>query len=376
MSHIVIVGSGFAGCAAVKTLRKLGCREAITLVSPKPELFYYPSLIWVPAGRRTESDLRINLNLFLRKHRVEHKAARMTGLDPAGRAVRTDAGEVPFDHLILAGGGRYLRKLPGMAEHAHIACAGWNEVKAYADKLNAMDGGKLAFGFAGNPNEPSAMRGGPIFEFLFGIDTLLRERGVRQNFDLAFVSPAPKPGARMGEKSVERILGEVQKRGVHPHFGHKMKAIEADKIVTEGGEIPSDLTLFIPGMTGPEWAADSGLPLSPGGFIQGNAHAQVEGMEGIYVAGDAGSFPGPEWKPKQAHMADLQAETAARNLMARLTGRAETHTFKTELICIVDTLRSGSLVFRNENRQFMLGGRPFHWLKAGFEWAYLRQYRR
>ena len=225
-------------------------------------------------------------------------------------------------------------------------------IYATFDKLAAMDGGWLAFGFAGNPKEPSAMRGGPIFEFMFGIDTLLRRQGRRGDFEISFVSPAPKPGARMGERAVERILGEVEKRGIHTHFGHKMKAIETDKVITEGGETLSDLTLFIPGMTGPDWAADSGLSLSEGGFIRGNAHAQVEGVEGVYVAGDAGSFPGPEWKPKQAHMADLQAEAAAKNLMARLQGRAETHTFKTELICIVDTLSSGSLVFRDGKRQF------------------------
>ena len=376
MAHIVIIGSGFGGCAAVKTLRKHGCREPITLISPKPELFYYPSLIWVPAGKRKESDLRVDLSAFFRKHQVEHKAARVTGLDAPGRTVRTEAGEVGFDQLIIAAGGRYIRKLPGMVEHAHIACAGWEEVKRYSDKLAAMEGGRLAFGFAGNPKEPAAMRGGPIFEFMFGIDTLLRRQGRRERFEITFVSPAPKPGARMGEKAVGRILGEVSKRGIHTHFGHKMKAIEADKVVTEGGETPSDLTLFIPGMTGPDWAADSGLPLSEGGFIRGNAQAQVEGVEGVYVAGDAGSFPGPEWKPKQAHMADLQAETAAKNLMARLQGRAETYTFKTELICIVDSLSSGSLVFRNDKRQFMLGGKPFHWLKAGFEWGYLREYKR
>jgi sulfide:quinone oxidoreductase len=56
------------------------------------------------------------------------------------------------------------------------------------------------------------------------------------------------------------------------------------------------------------------------------------------VAGDAGSFPGPDWMPKQAHMADLQAATAAENLAAELAGRPADKTFKVELMCIVDSL--------------------------------------
>ena len=39
-----------------------------------------------------------------------------------------------------------------------------------------------------------------------------------------------------------------------------------------------------------------------------------------YVAGDASSYPGPDWMQKQAHMLDLQAETATANLAAELSG--------------------------------------------------------
>lgn len=375
MSQIVILGSGFASCTAVKTLRKLGSKDDITVISPRPELFYYPSLIWVPSGQRSESDLRVDLGNFYRRMKVTHKAASVTGMDPATRTVRTDAGDVAYDALIVASGGRYIKKLPGMAEHAHIGCEGWDAIKTFSDRLQKMDGGNLVLGFASNPNEPSAMRGGPVFEYLFGIDALLRQQGRRDKFNITFVSPAPRPGARLGEKAVDRLLGEMAKRGIHTHLGNKMKAIEADKVVTEGGEVASDLTLFIPGMTGPAWAAESGLPLSEGGFIQGEATAKVPGFDDVYVAGDAGSFPGPDWKPKQAHMADLQAEAAAKNLLSRAAGKPETHTFKTELICIVDALTSATLVFRNESRNFMLPGKPFHWAKKFFEGAYLKPYR-
>jgi sulfide:quinone oxidoreductase len=379
MSKVVIVGSGFGGCTAVRTLRKQGYRDAITLVSPEPVLFYYPSLIWVPNGQRDRAQLEVGLGDFFERHGVTHRAARVTGLDPEARVLRTDAGDEDYDYLVIASGGRYLRKLPGI-EHAHVACAGWEPTQAFSERLAAMDGGRLAFGFAGNPKEPSAMRGGPVFEFLFGVDTLLRQQGRREKFRITFVSPAPRPGARLGERAVKGLLGEMAKRGIETHLGHKMKAIEPDRVVTEGGEVPADLTLFIPGMTGPDWAADSGLPLSEGGFFQADAQCRVAGPDGpverVYVAGDAGSFPGPDWKPKQAHMADLQAEAAVKNLLAHAAGRAQEHTFKTELVCIVDSLTSGTLVYRDPKRTFQFAGMPFHWAKAMFEWSYLRPYRK
>ena len=373
MTHVAIVGSGFAGCTAVKALRKRGFGGAITMVSPLPELFFYPSLIWVPSGRRGEQDLRIDLRGFLKANSVGHRPAAATGLDAASRALHTDDGDLAYDYLIVGSGARYLRKLPGI-EHAHIACAGWREVKAFSDALGSMDGGTVAFGFAGNPNEPSAMRGGPIFEFLFGVDTLLRQQKRRDRFNLVFFSPAPKPGKRMGEKAIERILQEVASRGIERHFGNKLQAFEADRIVTEGGEFRADLILFIPGMTGPEWLSHSGLALSEGGLVQADAQCRAVGTDGVYVAGDVGSFPGPEWKPKQAHMADLQAECAAKNLLAELAGRPATHTFKTELLCIVDSLNTGSLVFRGERRNISLKMPPMHWAKVFFERYYLRPY--
>ncbi len=99
-------------------------------------------------------------------------------------------------------------------------------------------------------------------------------------------------------------------------------------------------------------------------------------MERVYVAGDSGSYPGPDWMPKQAHMADLQAEAAAANLLAELNGEQPTRTFKVELFCIVDSQTTGSLVARTPKYNIALPQmRAFHWMKRLFEWWYLRQYR-
>lgn len=374
MTNVVIIGSGFAGCTAIKTLRGKGYADEITLISPQAELFYFPSLIWVSSGRRNEVDLRINLQQFITRHQVNYHAGRVTGISTSDQQLLTDSGNIVYDYAIIASGGRYIKKLPGI-ENAHIACDGWQATSTWANKLASMNSGKLAFGFASNPNEPSAMRGGPVFEFMFGTDTQLRQQGRRDQFELHFFSPAPRPGARMGEKAVDRLLAEMARRHIHTHLGSKMKAIEADKVLTENETFDSDLTLFIPGMTGPEWATESGLTLSEGGFFKADEYCRVVGSETIYVAGDAGSFPGPEWKPKQAHMADLQAEAAAKNILNRINGYNDQHTFKTELICIIDSNTTGTMVYRDPRRSLQMKGRPFHWAKSLFEWNYLRPYR-
>ncbi|HEB82763.1 MAG TPA: NAD(P)/FAD-dependent oxidoreductase, partial [Gammaproteobacteria bacterium] len=261
-------------------------------------------------------------------------------------------------------------------EHAITPCEGIDAAEKIRDRIAELQGGTIAFGFAGNPKEPSAMRGGPMFEFLFGTDTLLRKQGRRDKFKLVFFTPAEKPGNRLGPKAVDRLLSEMKKRDIETHLGHKMKAFEKDRVITEATEFNADLIVFMPGMTGNKWFDNTELPRSPGGLLKADAHCRVEGMNGVYVAGDSGSFPGPDWMPKQAHMADLQAEAAAKNLLAELDGKPADATFKVELVCIVDSNNSGMMISRKEGSNFMLPGTILlHWTKRLFEWWYLRQYR-
>ncbi|GAB2524761.1 MAG: FAD-dependent oxidoreductase [Comamonadaceae bacterium] len=373
--RITVLGSGFGALSTVRELRARGSKNEITLVSPRSELHYLPGTIWIPSGLRTREQLVVPLAPFFQRMDVRHVLAEVTGLSPDGRSVQTTAGEVANDALVMATGGRFIKKLPGI-EHAITPCEGIAAAEQIRDRLRAMQGGTIAVGFAGNPQEPTAVRGGPMFEFLFGIDAQLRREGRRDKFELVFFNPSKEPGARLGAKAVAHLLAEMARRNIATHLGHKMVRLEADKVVTEGGEFAADLILFMPGMTGNAWFDETALPRSPGGLLQADAQCRVPGFEHVYVVGDSGSFPGPDWMPKQAHMADLQAAAAAQNLIDGLAGRPQTTGFKVELACIIDALGTGTLVWRTEQRNLLLPPlRLMHWAKRGFERRYLARYR-
>ncbi len=373
--RIAIVGSGFAALTMIRHLRRQRVNAEITVISPRDELHYLPSSIWIPAGLRQSEKLRIPLGHYFTKHEVRFIKASVTGLADGGRRVLTDAGEVANDHLVIASGARFIRKLPGI-EHALVPCEGLAVADEIGRRLAALTGGTIAVGFASNPNEQGAMRGGPMFEYLFIIDALLRRQGRRDQFRLVFFSPAEKPGARLGPQAVDELLTKMKSLGIDTHLGHKMKQFEAGKVVTEGGGFDVDLILFMPGLTGLSWYEAAGLPLSPGGMIRADSKCRVDGMNGVWVIGDAGSYPGPDWLPKQAHQADLQAKAAAQNLAAVLAGKEARHDFKPELICIVDTLDKGILVYRTLKRNLVLpSSRIFHLMKRAFERHYLRAFR-
>jgi sulfide:quinone oxidoreductase len=373
--HISIIGAGFAAMTAAKRLRRQLPQAEITLIAPTPEFVYYPSLIWIPTGVRSGDELRLNLTAFLTNLNIIFHAGRVTGIADGGRRVLTDNDEVHNDALLIASGGRFLKKLPGI-EHALTVCEGINAARAIRERLNTMTRGTIAVGFGTNPQEPAAMRGGPMFEILFGIDAWLRKQGRRDAVELVFFNAATEPGKRLGDKAVKGLMREMARRKIVTRLGHKPLAFAADHVQTEDGAIPADLILFMPGMTGPDWAANSGMALSAGGFFQADAYCRVKDTRGVYVAGDAGSFPGPDWQPKQAHLADLQAKAAVQNIVDELQGRAITTRYTTELICIVDAYDRGMLVYRTERRNLVLPPlRILHWAKRAFEWYYLRALR-
>ena len=375
MKKVTIIGSGFAALTAVKTLRAGNSDIEITVVSPKAEMQYLPSSIWIPSGKRKPEDIIVPLDKFFKRMNVTHHAAKATGLTNQGRTLQTDNGEIKNDGLIICSGGRFLKKLPGI-ENAITPCEGVEASVKIRDRLKEMDGGNIAFGFASNPKEPSAMRGGPMFEFLFGIDHQLRDEGRRDKFNLSFFTPAPSPGQRLGPKAVQGMVGEMAKRNIKTYLGSKLKKFTAEAVETETDTFAADLIIFMPGMTGNQWFKNTDLPLSEGGMLKANKSCQVEGFEYTYVAGDSGSYPGPDWMPKQAHMADLQAAAAAKNLITEFNGSTPTEEFKVELMCIIDSQNKGMLVVRNQKRNIVLPSfRLFHWLKRFFEWWYLRQYR-
>lgn len=375
LMNITILGTGFAALTAIKQTRKSAPSAKITVIAPKESFVYYPSLIWVPSGIRKGEDLRIDLHNFFNRQKVQFIEASVENVTNGGRTVVTSLGEHHNDGLIIATGGRFIKKLPGI-EHAITPCEGIEAANKIKERLDGMSGGTIAIGFGGNPNEPSAMRGGPMFEFLFGIDNLLRRQGRRDKFKIIFFNPAPEPGKRLGPKVPGNLVKMMSKKGIETHLGNKMVGFEANKVKTEGGEFDADLILFMPGMTGPAWLPNSDLPKSAGGMIVANMFAQVEGYENVYVAGDAGSFPGPDWQAKQAHAADLQATSAAKNLVKSLNGQTDFEEFKHELICIVDTLSHGILIKRTDKGTTLLPPcRLMHFAKRAFEWNYLRQYR-
>ena len=123
-SRILVVGAGFAGYHAAKTLvRRLRGAAEVTLVNPTDYFLYLPLLPEVAAGVLDPRRITVSIPATLPDVRLVLGSVQT--VDLAARTVRylgpeRDTGELPYDQLLLTTGSvNKLLPVPGVAEHAH-----------------------------------------------------------------------------------------------------------------------------------------------------------------------------------------------------------------------------------------------------------------
>lgn len=370
---VLVLGGGFAGIEAAIYLSKN--ELDVTLVSDRDYFYIYPTSIWIPTGEKKREDVSVPLDQLAMAHNFRVIIDPVSAIEARENRVILESGRVLDQHeyLVIAMGQDKLQ-LEGM-EHTLSICGKPEEATALQERINTLVNrgkGRIAIGFGDNPKDKSAVRGGPAFEVLFNIDTMLKRQGIRDNFDLTFFAPMEKPGEKMGPKALDMMDKMFKMYDIHKKVGAEIVRFEEDGVLFEDGEkIDSDLTMYISAGTGNSILQASGLPLSDAGFVVTNACNEVEGFEHIYVIGDSAALAGPKWKAKQGHVAEVMARNVAYNLFNRIQGIDSKRSYEEHLniLFVMDTGNGAAFVYRNDK-----GGKMFpmplvgHWLKLGWGW--------
>ncbi len=368
MSKVLVLGGGFAGLESAIYLRKEGIE--VTLVSDRDYFYIYPTSIWIPTGGATKEDVSVPLDRLAMKHGFELIVDPVTKFDAKSKKVTLQSGRILEDYsYIVVALGQDKMQLKGL-EHTLSICGKPEEATALYERLDALilkGKGKIAMGFGGNPKDTSAVRGGPAFEVLFNVDTYLKKRAVRKNFELTFFAPMEKPGQKMGEKALVMMEKMFKMTNINKKVGAKITHFEEDGICFEdGSKLQSDLTMFISAGTGHNIVKESGLPLSDAGYVVTNEYNEIEGFEGIYAIGDSAALMGPEWRAKQGHVAEVMARNTAYNLFNKMQNIDSKRSYMGHLniLCVMDTGNGAAFVHRSDKGGKMIP-MPIvgHWMK-------------
>ncbi|MBV5320820.1 MAG: FAD-dependent oxidoreductase [Sulfuricurvum sp.] len=375
MNSVVIIGGGIAGVEAAIYYRKEGFE--VELISERSYVFIYPIAIWIPVRTARFEDVAFSLDDIAARHGFKLIVDEVLDIQASNKTIiLKDGGIRHCNHLIIATGAAKM-KHKGL-EHTLSICGAPEQsilLREKIDTLIAKGSGKIAFGFGGNPNDPSGVRGGPGFELFFNLHHRLTKLGIRDNFEMTFFAPMAKPGARMGPKALKLIEMMFKRNRFGTHYGKKIKCFESNGVIFEDdSRLESDMTMFIPAGNGSEFIIKSDLPLNNAGFIKINNFCEIEGIESWYAIGDAAALEGPDWKAKQGHIAEVMARNAAHNSAISLglkSGEKKTYQDHLNILCVMDMGNGAGFVYRNNKKALLIPMPIFgHWLKIGWGWYY------
>ncbi|MBK8881585.1 MAG: FAD-dependent oxidoreductase [Bacteroidales bacterium] len=370
MKKVLILGGGFAGLQTAIELQKKRLFD-ITLVSERDYLYLYPVSIWIPVHLKEFEDVKIPLSGIQKKYPFNIIIDKVTGIQASGKKVLCENNTLSYDYLVVAFGAEKMQH-KGLSNTLSI-CARPEmsvEIRDRIDELVAKKSGKIAIGFGGNPNDKSAVRGGPAFELIFNIHNYLKRKNIRQNFELTFFAPMDEPGAKMGRGALGMIDKMFSGYNIRKQFGKKIREFVPDGVIFEDdSKLHSDLIMFIAAGKGPSALTESDLPLSEAGFIKINNYCEVQGFRNVYAIGDIAAIEGPDWIAKQGHLAELMGRNAAYNIIETEKGSTGRKRYKEHLsiLCVMDTGDGAAFIFRNGKRALMI---PMpvvgHWMKKGW----------
>ncbi|NBY68599.1 MAG: NAD(P)/FAD-dependent oxidoreductase [Betaproteobacteria bacterium] len=227
MSKIVILGAGIAGHTAARYLHTLlPAEHQIVVVSPNSQWNWVPSNIWVGVGQMSEKEVSFDLAEIYKKTRIDFKQAKGIAIHPEGSSTQlkpyvtiestlahtaSQIESIEYDYLINATGPKLnFGATEGLGpDHGHTVsvCTATHASEANHKLqliIEALKRGEKKTIVIGTGHGTCTCQGA-AFEYIYNVDHVLREAGVRQLARLVWISNEYELGDfGMGGVHIER----------------------------------------------------------------------------------------------------------------------------------------------------------------------------
>ncbi len=333
--HVVIIGGGFAGLAAARTLANEPVR--VTLIDRRNHHLFQPLLYQVATAALAPSDIAEPLRGVLGHARnVEVRLGEVTGIDVDTRTVSVGDGDtMTYDHLIVAAGARtswfghadWEARAPGLKtlgdaldiRHRMLRAfeqAEWTEDEAERARLLTfvvVGGGPTGVEMAGALREIA-------FRTLAGDFRHVRPEAARVVLVEAgphVLAPLPAPL----RDAARRFLEEL---GVEVRTGTAVKAVEDGRVVLADETIAADTVIWAAGVQPSPLGSMLGAAVDRRGRVVVEADGSLADHPEVFVTGDMAhhAHDDPDQPlPGVAPVALAMGQHAARCILHDLAGR-------------------------------------------------------
>ena len=324
--HVVIVGGGFAGVSAARALRKAPVR--VTLIDRRVYNTFQPLLYQVATGGLNPGDVTHFLrSLRVRQRNLEIVHEHLMEIDTDARRVRLlDGAEIAYDYLLLANGVTTAYHGTKGAKENSFAVYSRSQAIKIRDTLFTRLEKAAAADDRSKGLSVVVIGGGPTGVEMAGALAELRDQGLEpaypeldgDAFRITLVqrSEILKPFV---PKLRAYAMAQLQRRDVTVRLGAGVEEVCPDSVrLSDGTVLPSDLTVWATGVAPHEEVRYWSLPLDDGDRIRVGEDLQVDGLPGVFAAGDVAIAP--QDLPQLAQPAIQGGEHVARQIVRLLEG--------------------------------------------------------
>lgn len=306
-TRILILGGGYVGMyTALGLQKKLRLKEAsVTVVDPQPHMTYQPFLPEAAAGSIDPRSVVVPLRRTLRRCHVV--TARVQKIEQARKMVTVEAidghiEEIGYDVLVVAlGSVARLLPIPGLAECGISFKTIGEAIYLRNHVLSRMD-------LASSTLDPALRKRLLTFTFVgggfAGIESLAELEDMARDATRYYENIEPEDMRWVLVEAAGRVLPEVrdslgvwtveqlEKRGIEIFLSTTAKTFEHGHVVlSDGTEFDSDTIVWNAGVKANPVLGSSDLPLDRRGRVICTASMQVEGLAGVWSAGDCAAVP-------------------------------------------------------------------------------------
>ncbi|MCI0356772.1 MAG: NAD(P)/FAD-dependent oxidoreductase [Acidobacteria bacterium] len=328
--HIVIIGGGFAGLYAARSLARHPVR--ITVVDRKNHHTFQPLLYQVATAALSPADIASPIRGILRRYRnVEVLLDEALAFDLASRRVKLREVELGYDYLIVAAG----------ATHAYFGHDGWAPfapgLKTLEDALEIRRRVLLAYEVAerraasGMPSGPLnfvIVGAGPTGAELAGALAEIAHQALIRDFRhidpaqarIILLEGGPRILPAYPEDLSQKAGAQLRRLGVEVRTATMVTSVESGAVMIGSERLPSAVTLWAAGVLASPLGKMLGAKTDRAGRVQVEPDLSITGHPQVFVIGDLASILDEKGNPVPgvAPAAIQQGQRAAANIICDL----------------------------------------------------------
>jgi NADH dehydrogenase len=331
--QVVIVGAGFGGLWAAKTLANAPV-EVVVIDRQNYHLFQ-PLLYQVATAGLSPAEIAAPIRSIIGIHdNVTVMLGQVTGVDVTARKVLTEGGRtIPYDYLILATGAR----------HAYFGHDDWEPfapgLKRIEDATEIRRRILLAFEEAENETDPAERRrlmnvivvgGGPTGVEMAGAIAELTRRALAKDFRnidpraarIILVEAGPTLLSTMPADLSEDAKRRLEALGVEVRLNAPVTAVDAEGVSIGAERIDTRTIIWAAGVAASPAGQWIGAACDRVGRIEVDPDLSVPGHPEIFAIGDTATVSDADGKPLPgvAPVAKQQGTYIGKLILARVQG--------------------------------------------------------